>query len=675
MNSAISSRKCFRVFLSISFAASGVLYGPILRAQSPNPVPLINQPLVPDATAPGGPQFTLTVNGTGFVSNSTLNWNGSPLATMFVSGSQLTAVVPATDIATASTGWVTVVNPAPGGGTSNTAFFTVAPNTGNSVGFSLVSSPATGIMPVSMAAGDFNRDGEFDLAVANEGSNTVSILLGDGTGNFSLASSPATGSEPESVAIGDFNRDGKLDLAVANQSDDTLSILLGDGTGNFTLASSPAECCSSSVAAGDFNGDGNLDLAAGDDLQGSVSILLGDGTGNFTLASSLGTGAVGPSSIAVGDFNGDGKLDLVAATNAWNPLISVLLGDGTGNFTLASSRSGVADSVSAVVGDFNGDGKLDLSVGGTLVGNYLGDGHGNFTLISTSGCGSGSESVALGDFNNDGDLDQSVADRDSNFVAVNLGNGLGGFRWPCWLDLAVNEPYSMALGDFNGDGELDLAWTNAGTGTLSVLLATPAASLSPTSLDFGTQLIGTKSGAQWVTLSNTGGASLADISISASSNFAQTNTCGTSLSAGASCTITAIFLPRGSGTLTGMITITDNASDSPQTLALTGTGTLLSVTPASLSFNPQLLGTTSTAQTMTVTNNRYRVLTIRSTRIGGADSGDFAQTNTCGTGLPAGGSCTISVTFTPQATGSRRATIAISDNDGSQTVTLKGYGM
>src|SRR5271169_6147222 len=92
------------------------------------PVPFINLPLMPDATAPGGAQFTLTVNGTGFVSSSVVNWNGNALATQFVSGSQLTATVPAADIATASTASVTVVNPAPGGGMSNVAFFSVTAN-------------------------------------------------------------------------------------------------------------------------------------------------------------------------------------------------------------------------------------------------------------------------------------------------------------------------------------------------------------------------------------------------------------------------------------------------------------------------------------------------------------------------------------------------------------------
>ena len=101
------------------------------------PVPFISLPLVPDATAPSGEDFTLTVNGTGFVSSSVVNWNGAPLATQFVSGSKLTATVPAADIATASTAWVTVVSPAPGGGTSNTAFFSVTAKYSFAVAFSL----------------------------------------------------------------------------------------------------------------------------------------------------------------------------------------------------------------------------------------------------------------------------------------------------------------------------------------------------------------------------------------------------------------------------------------------------------------------------------------------------------------------------------------------------------
>ena len=233
-----------------------------------------NQPLVPDAVVPGGPAFTLTVNGTGFVSGSVVNWNGSARATTFVDGSQLTAAISAADIAAVGTASVTVVNSMPGGGMSNVAFLSIT-GSALAVGFRLGSSPVTGTFPFSIAMGDFNGDGKLDLAVANVSSNTVSILLGDGRGNFTLASSPATGDEPYSVAVGDFNGDGKLDLAVANSGSDTVSILLGDGRGNFALASSPATGDAPfSLAVGDLNGDGRLDLAVANGDSNTVSILL-----------------------------------------------------------------------------------------------------------------------------------------------------------------------------------------------------------------------------------------------------------------------------------------------------------------------------------------------------------------------------------------------------------------
>src|SRR5205814_5376244 len=99
--------------------------GMIVSRGTANPVPLISQPLVPDAIAPGGAEFTLTVNGTGFVSGSVVNWNGSARATSFVNSSQLTATILPADIATANTASVTALNPSSGGGTSNVVFFPV----------------------------------------------------------------------------------------------------------------------------------------------------------------------------------------------------------------------------------------------------------------------------------------------------------------------------------------------------------------------------------------------------------------------------------------------------------------------------------------------------------------------------------------------------------------------
>ena len=150
-----------------------------------NPVPLINQPLVPAAIAPGGPGFTLTVNGTGFVPGSVVNWNSVGRATIFVSSSQVTATILASDVAIAKTGAVTVANPSPGGGLSNTIFFPIG-IPASSVGLSR--SDITNIRPgtpIGIATADFNRDGNLDLAVsygccAFGVDDAVSILLGNG---------------------------------------------------------------------------------------------------------------------------------------------------------------------------------------------------------------------------------------------------------------------------------------------------------------------------------------------------------------------------------------------------------------------------------------------------------------------------------------------------------------
>jgi hypothetical protein len=664
-----------------------------------NPVPLINQPLVPDAVSPGGSAFTLTVNGTGFVSSSVVHWNGSARATTFVGDSQVTAAISAADIANAGTASVTVVNRAPGGGTSNVAFLSIT-NPTTFVTMSLASSPQTGFLPYSVAVGDFNGDGNLDLAIANfggGGGNTLSILLGDGTGNFSLASSPATGSGPYSVAVGDFNGDGKLDLAVANVGSSTVSILLGDGTGNFTLASSPATGIDpASVAVGDFNGDGKLDLAVANacgnnpncNSGGTVSILLGDGTGNFALASSPATGNK-PYSVAVGDFNGDGKLDLAVANNGSNT-VSILLGDGTGNFTLASSPVTGNSPISVAVADFNGDGKLDLAVANQCgndpncdsagtVSILLGDGTGNFTLASSPGTGYYPNSVAVGDFNGDGKLDLAVANLDDSTVSILLGDGTGNFTLTS--SPATGNPDSVAVGDFNGDGKQDLAVANfeSDSAMVSILVQAPAVMLSSSSLAFGNQNVGSMSDPMRSTLTNTGSATLTISGISVTGtnagDFTMTNTCGTIVLGGASCTINVTFDPSAPGMRTASVNITDNAPGSPQMIALSGTGVAPAVTlaPTSLTFGNQLLGTTSPAQTVTLTNSGTETLTITSIAI----SGNFSQTNTCGTSVAMGASCTISVTFKPLVIHMQTGAVTITDNafgSPQQMVPLTGTG-
>ena len=205
--------------------------------------------------------------------------------------------------------------------------------------------------------------------------------------------------------------------------------------------------------------------------------------------------------------------------------------------------------------------------------------------------------------------------------------------------------------------------------------AMPLVSVSPPSYDFGNQAVGTSSSPETITLTNNGNTTLTIARIAISGDFSQTDTCGASLAPGDSCTISVTFTPTATGTRSGSITLTDNASPATQTVSLSGMGTapLVSLSPTSLTFPAQALGGSSSPQSLTLTNIGNATLTI--TRI--TASGDFSQTNTCGSSLAPGNSCTISVTFTPTATGTRSGSITLTDNanPGTQTVSLAGSGV
>lgn len=205
--------------------------------------------------------------------------------------------------------------------------------------------------------------------------------------------------------------------------------------------------------------------------------------------------------------------------------------------------------------------------------------------------------------------------------------------------------------------------------------------LSPQKLNFGNQGLNDPSNAQTVTLMNAGSAPLGITDIAASGEFSQSNNCGTVLPAGGgTCTIQVTFTPTQTGPVTDEITVTDDAQGSPQTITVTGTGVTsagsLSVSPGSLSFAAETVGETSSPQTLQIVNSGTTAVNLTSISV---SSGDFAETNTCGT-LPTvlnvGAACSISIAFSPTATGSRTGTLTIDDDaaNGPQSVPLAGTG-
>ena len=216
--------------------------------------------------------------------------------------------------------------------------------------------------------------------------------------------------------------------------------------------------------------------------------------------------------------------------------------------------------------------------------------------------------------------------------------------------------------------------------TLTGTGISPVASLTPTSIPFGVRAINSSSSAVNATLRNTGNATMTISSVGVtgtdSADFSRTTTCGTSLTAGASCTISVTFRPTTVGAKTASISVNDNAPGSPHTVALTGTGTSITAAPTSLSFASQSVGTTSAAQLVTVNNIGTTTVSSIVISLTGTNAGDFGETTTCGSTLAAGSSCTVSVTFRPTAAGTRNASLRIASSDPASPLqlTLVGTG-
>ena len=630
-------------------------------------VPLINVPLVPENKTPGGAQFTLTVNGTGFASDAVVNWNGKPLTTTFVTGSQLTAVVPAANIATASTGLVTVVNGK--GVSSNVADFQVI-KSGYTIAWA-TQEYATDTSPQDVTTADFNGDGNLDLAVAT-GNNTVSILLGNGTGSFPTHVQYAVPGNPVAIAHGDFNGDGKMDLVTVDQYGSEVSVLLGNGDGTFQTHKEYATGGQPLfVAVGDVNGDGILDLVVVNYRAETVSVLLGNGDGTFKAHKDYATGN-GPSGVALGDFNKDGKLDIVVVNNT-DSTVSILLGNGDGTFQTAVPYATAVNPNSVVVGDFNGDGDIDLAVGTSNknVSILLGNGNGTFQNHKEYGIGANAVVVAAADMAGSGKLSLISANYTDNTVSVLVGNGDGTFKSESVFPTASG-PSGIAVGDFNNDGKLDIASPATGSNMVSVLLDSNI-TLSPTLLPFGVITSGDPSGAKKITVKNNGTTAynLGTLSIvgAFTSDFTETNTCptgGASLAAGASCVYSVVFDPTASEAANAQYLLTQTGG-SVLGFQMTGNGNIpIMLSPRTQTFTGyQLVGTCSKGKTNTFENVSGVDIYFTDITQTGVNQDEFSFTSTCAGGGPPfnysvpllpGASCVSTTTFCPTYSGGANTT-------------------
>lgn len=292
----------------------------------------------------------------------------------------------------------------------------------------------------AVAAGDFDNDGDNDLAVGY--SAGVAVLINNGKGDFS-----ATGTSPEtvqggpaSVVVGKFNSDAHLDLVVGSETDEVddgrVTVLLGDGKGDFT-AGSPISLkgAARDVAAADVDNDDDLDVVVGEFFPARVAILRNDGSGSLAAPLFEDAGGSGTNifSIATGDFSGDGEEDIVIGS-PFTHEVSIYVNDGDedGDFTEGTPVTGV-DGIELTTGQFNAGGALDVAVAQespSAAEILLGNGAGGLSKAATSPetLPGPSHAIASADFNADGKTDLvAVGNNTPGFAAILLGEGNGDF--------------------------------------------------------------------------------------------------------------------------------------------------------------------------------------------------------------------------------------------------------
>jgi len=452
------------------------------------------------------------------------------------------------------------------------------------------------------------------------------------------------------VAPGDFNGDGMLDLAVADYTDDAVSILLQGPIADLSVTS----------------------LTFGDQIIATPS------ASQAVTLSNTGNKALSISDIAIagtnsGDFGQtndcpQAALEDTLALGASCTITVTFTPTGLGSRAASVSITDDAlDSPQTV--DLTGRGVSAGVVGFSVTSLTFADQVYNTTsapqTVTLTNTGAGAMGIAgiaasVGDFGQTNDCPTSLDLGASCTISVTFTPSYAGFIGGTLTitDDAAGSPHTVSL---------------SGTGIAAQV------SLSLTSLQFSERAVGTTSPPHSVTLTNVGQVTLNIASIAITGDYAQTNTCGTSVAVGASCTIQVTFTPTGVFSRSGQVTITDDAPGSPHTISLSGAGYVARLSPEYLSFDEQPVGATSEPRNLTLSNTGQTAIAISSITItkDSLPSQDFAQTNNCGSSLAAGTRCTIAVAFAPTAVGYSYGYVTVSSDapDGSLSVSLDGYGV
>lgn len=589
----------------------------------------------------------------------------------------------------------------------------------------------TGPNPAAVAVAHLDNNGNLDLVTANSGDNTVSVLLGNGMGGFAAASPTGTGKQPGSITVADLDGDGKQDIVTGNLGEkdpmgapavagNTVSVLLGNGDGTFkppldfplggtTYGDTPVP-----VAVRDVNNDGKPDvIAAFTDTGASASYLavLLNSTAPLSLtppSHDFGAVPVNPSPAPTTTFtlaNGGSAAIDIGTINTGNGAFTVLYPSSSSPcpsppFTLAGGASCMltVQFNPSVNGSFTG--KLDVlgPTGFPLASSDLKGATNGLPVLDPIGP---FPSTTVGDES----TPQPVTLRNqggSDYLITTISITAGGTNFRI-----ISNPCNGTTLAPMATCTVQVVFTPTSTGPLSGTLrvtgspgAPVSATLSGTGMEgptppgptsastypnpwlepidpFGPQTLGTTSAPHSTRLRNLGTANYIIISIVTSGDFGVVNDCPQVLVPKAYCTLQLTFTPETEGALKGSVTVNGNFSI-PAIRGLSGTGVNGPVSPEAAPalapiapFGAQTPGTTSAAQAVTLSNTGgtpYGIASITA-------SGDFAVSHDCGTSLAPGASCTLRVTFTPTANGSRTGSLTVTGTTGDPLVnTLIGTG-
>ncbi|CAF3678182.1 unnamed protein product [Adineta steineri] len=345
--------------------------------------------------------------------------------------------------------------------------------------------------PYSVSINDFNNDQQFDIVIANSGTDNLGIYfnLGNNTFKKEIVYSTGINSHPEYILTVDINKDNYIDIISVNSLNDTITLFMGDENTSFQIQkiySTGSNSYPTGITFADFNNDNRLDLVLTNKNTNNIGLLIGyDYASFYNQITYSNMNALGPWGIRVADFNHDNYLDIIISFSLTNN-IGILLGTNNETFMDLFLFSTGDNSIPRAIltADFNNDNHSDILVvnfGLSNIAIYLGYGNGSFANTSYFSTENGSNYYGrdVGDFNHDNYLDLVLTNINSHTLNILFGYGNGSFTSMITYYTGDNSyPWGVAVNDLNGDNQQDIVCANYGTSNIGIFFGSENGSFS-----------------------------------------------------------------------------------------------------------------------------------------------------------------------------------------------------